>query len=63
MGRRLLRLHRTTRVWRLTARNGLRFVLHRGRRTFAGEARRDVLDERFAIRTSEDVARELGNMK
>lgn len=63
MGRRLLRARRTARVWRLTARNGVRFVLHRGRRTFVGAARKAELDDRFAIRTSEDVARELGNMK
>ena len=63
MGRRSTRVGRTLRVWRLTARNGLRFVVHRGRRTFAREVRKAELDDRFAIRTSEDVARQLGNMK
>ena len=29
----------------------------------ANEARRAALDEQFAVRTAEDVARELGNMK
>lgn len=63
MGRRLTHVRRTLRVWRLTARNGLRFVAHRGRRTFARNVRKAELDSRFAIRTSEDVARQLGNMK
>ena len=60
---RLVRLRRTARVWRLTVRNAARFVVHRGRRTMAGSARKAELDDRFAIRTAEDVARELGNMK
>ncbi len=63
MGRRLTRTGRTLRVWRLTARNAVRFVIHRGRRTLARDARKAELDSRFAIRTSEDVARQLGNMK
>ena len=56
-------LRRTVRVWRLTARRGLfwSWLKIRGRR--AGEARRAALEEAFAIRTAEDVARELGNMK
>ena len=45
------------------ARNGIRFVGHRALRVFVGADRRDELDDRFAIRTSADVARELGNMK
>ena len=45
------------------ARNGARFVLHRGRRSFSRGDRREKLDDRFTIRTAEDVARELGNMK
>jgi predicted unusual protein kinase regulating ubiquinone biosynthesis (AarF/ABC1/UbiB family) len=60
---RAVRLRRTLRVWRLTARNGLRFVVHQARRLITHESRRQELDDRFAIRTSEDVARELGNMK
>ena len=64
MSARAIRLRRTVRVWWLTARNGLRFVVHRLRRLVTpGHERRQALDERFAIRTSEDVARELGNMK
>ncbi len=60
---RLLRVRRTLRVWRLMARNGARFVWHRIRRPFVRGSRRDELDNRLAIRTSRDVARELGNMK
>lgn len=56
-------LVRTGRVWRLTGRRGASWawLQLRGRR--ADEARRTALEERFAIRTAEDVARELGNMK
>ena len=60
---RLRRIERTWRVWRLTIRNGVRFVLHRVRRQFAGEVRRTELDDAFTLRTADDVARELGNMK
>jgi predicted unusual protein kinase regulating ubiquinone biosynthesis (AarF/ABC1/UbiB family) len=61
---RLTRLRRAGRVWRLTARNAVRFAAHRIRRwRTADEARRAELDAQFAIRTSADVARELGNMK
>jgi predicted unusual protein kinase regulating ubiquinone biosynthesis (AarF/ABC1/UbiB family) len=61
---RTTRLRRAARVWRLTARNGVRFAAHRFRRwRAADEHHRAELDEQFAIRTSADVARELGNMK
>jgi predicted unusual protein kinase regulating ubiquinone biosynthesis (AarF/ABC1/UbiB family) len=60
---RLVRYRRTARVWRLTARNGGRYVIHRARRLTVRDHRRDALDQQFAIRTAEDVARELGNMK
>jgi predicted unusual protein kinase regulating ubiquinone biosynthesis (AarF/ABC1/UbiB family) len=50
-------------VWRLTARNALRYVAHWLRRLGKHPERREQLDQQFAIRTSEDVARELGNMK
>lgn len=61
--RRLAHWRRTARVWRLTIRNAGRYVVHRVRRVLHRGDKRDALDERFAIRTSEDVARELGNMK
>ena len=60
---RLLRWRRTARVWRLTVRNGFRFVIHRVRRSGRSDAKQEELDQQFALRTSEDVARELGNMK
>jgi predicted unusual protein kinase regulating ubiquinone biosynthesis (AarF/ABC1/UbiB family) len=50
-------------VWRLTTRNGCRFAAHRVRRVVTRRDRRAALDTDFAIRTSADVARELGNMK
>jgi predicted unusual protein kinase regulating ubiquinone biosynthesis (AarF/ABC1/UbiB family) len=61
--RRLAHWRRTARVWRLTIRNAGRYVVHRVRRLVHRGDKRDALDEQFAIRTSEDVARELGNMK
>jgi predicted unusual protein kinase regulating ubiquinone biosynthesis (AarF/ABC1/UbiB family) len=57
------RLVRQLRVWRLTARNAAHWVTLRARGIGADEARRAELDARFAVRTAEDVARELGNMK
>jgi len=57
------RIRRSSRVWRLTARRGAHWavVRARGRRATAEERAR--LEQQFAIRTAEDVARELGNMK
>ena len=60
---RFVRFRRTARVWRLTARNGIRFAVHRVNRRVRGQRLHAALDEQFAIRTAEDVARELGNMK
>jgi predicted unusual protein kinase regulating ubiquinone biosynthesis (AarF/ABC1/UbiB family) len=60
---RAVRWRRTLRVWRLTARNGVRLGVHRARRRVAPHHQRQALDDHFAIRTSEDVARELGQMK
>src|SRR5438477_11324158 len=56
-------LERQLRVWRLTARRGVHYgtVWVRGRRATAEERAR--LEERFAIRTAEDVAEVLGGMK
>ncbi len=61
--RRRLRLRRNARIWRLTARNGARWVAARTRATGAAEPRREEINRHFAIRTSQDVARELGQMK
>jgi len=57
------RTKRAMRVWRLTARNTSRFVATRIRRLATPEERRAELDAQFAIRSAEDVARELGDMK
>ena len=58
------RLARTGRLWRLGARRGLAFVPHVARRVIAADqTARERLDRQFTIRTAEDVARELGNMK
>src|SRR5438477_10422943 len=56
-------LERQLRVWRLTARRGVHWgiVNLRGRRATAEERAR--LEERFAIRTAQDVAEVLGGMK
>ena len=45
------------------ARNGARFLVHRTKRLVAGPTRHEELDNQFAIRSAQDVARELGNMK
>lgn len=57
------RVERTFRVWRLTARRAAAFAVLKVRGTAASEARRRELEEQFKIRSAEDVARELGNMK
>jgi predicted unusual protein kinase regulating ubiquinone biosynthesis (AarF/ABC1/UbiB family) len=57
------RLDRQQRVWRLTARRAAHFAVLRIRGARADEEARARLEERFAIRSAEDVARELGNMK
>ncbi|CAN5598349.1 AarF/ABC1/UbiB kinase family protein [soil metagenome] len=57
------RLRRAARVWRLTVRRGAAWSVLRVRGVGKDEEERARLDERFAIRTAEDVARELGSMK
>lgn len=57
------RLNRTAKVWKLSARNGTRFAVSKVRGIGSPAQRRAELDEQFAIRTAEDVARELGEMK
>jgi hypothetical protein len=51
------------RVWKLSARNSTRFAVSRVRGIGSPAERRAQLDEQFAIRTAEDVAKELGEMK
>jgi predicted unusual protein kinase regulating ubiquinone biosynthesis (AarF/ABC1/UbiB family) len=56
-------LERQARVWRLTARRGSQWALLKVRGARADEERRAHLEEQFAIRSAEDVARVLGGMK
>jgi predicted unusual protein kinase regulating ubiquinone biosynthesis (AarF/ABC1/UbiB family) len=57
------RLARTARMWRLSARRGADWTAHRVRRAGASDERKAELDTRFVIRSAEDAARELGQMK
>jgi predicted unusual protein kinase regulating ubiquinone biosynthesis (AarF/ABC1/UbiB family) len=57
------RVSRTVRVWRLTARRSAHWAWIKVRGARASDEQRARLEEQFAIRTAEDVARELGNMK
>ena len=56
-------LKRTARIWRLTARRGAHWGVVKVRGAGKDAARRAELEEQFAIRTAEDVASELGQMK
>src|SRR5438874_1321215 len=57
------RLQRQLRVWRLSAKRGLQFLVMKVRGRTATAEKRARLEERFAIRTAEDVAALLGDMK
>ena len=57
------RFRRSAKVWKLSARNSTRFAISKVRGLGSAEERRAELDEQFAIRTAEDVAKELGEMK
>jgi predicted unusual protein kinase regulating ubiquinone biosynthesis (AarF/ABC1/UbiB family) len=57
------RLARSVRMWRLSARRGADWGVHRVRKSVASEEQKAELDTRFAIRSAEDTARELGQMK
>ena len=58
-----VRIQRQATVVRLTVRNGARLVGARALGRVAGEDRRAELEAKATIRTAEDVARELGQMK
>lgn len=58
-----VRAERTFRVWRLTARRGLHLARIKIAGTGADEKRKAELEEQFVIRTAEDAAQVLGNMK
>ena len=57
------RLGRQAKVWKLSARNSARFALAKLQGVGSPAERRAELDQQFAIRTAEDVAAELGQMK
>jgi predicted unusual protein kinase regulating ubiquinone biosynthesis (AarF/ABC1/UbiB family) len=57
------RTARTATIWKLSARNSARLAVAKLRGAASPAARRAELDQAFAIRTAEDVARELGEMK
>jgi predicted unusual protein kinase regulating ubiquinone biosynthesis (AarF/ABC1/UbiB family) len=50
-------------MWKMTARSATRFAGTKARQLVTPAERRAALDEQFAIRTAEDVAKELGEMK
>src|SRR5687768_1357219 len=58
-----VRHRRTAQLVGLGARSGHAWARHRARRVFADAARRDELDTEFQLRTAEQVAATLGNMK
>jgi predicted unusual protein kinase regulating ubiquinone biosynthesis (AarF/ABC1/UbiB family) len=57
------RLERQLRVWRLTARRAAHWSAVRVRGRWASDEERARLEQTFAIRSAEDVAEVLGNMK
>jgi len=61
--RRVDRSARTAAVARFGARTGGAYAAHRARSVFASAARRQELADAFAMRTAEQVAEELGQMK
>ena len=60
---RRVHLERQVRVWRLTARRALHYAQLKIRGRRASEEQRARLEEQFAIRSAEDVAKVLGGMK
>lgn len=56
-------LARNAQLGAVGARSATRYAAHRARRTFAAAERREALDAEFQLRTAEDVAAALGNMK
>src|SRR5262245_9029085 len=50
-------------MWKMTARGATRYAGTKARRMVTPAERRAELDQQFAIRTAEDVAKELGEMK
>jgi len=56
-------VRRSARIYRLTARRSAHFASAKLRGVGRTEAERAAIDETFAIKSAEDVARELGHMK
>lgn len=56
-------LARNARVGAVGARSAGRYAAHVARRTFADAERRETLDQEFQLRTAEDIAATLGDMK
>ena len=54
---------RTAALAKFGARTGGSYATHRARSVFASADRQEALDEAFALRTAEQVAAELGNLK
>ena len=54
---------RSRRLWKLTMRNARRFGVTKAKSLVTPAERRAELDLQFAVRTAEDVAKELGEMK
>ena len=61
--RRSARAARTLELARASSRMGAGWAAHRARRVFASAARREELDASFELRSAEEVAAVLGNMK
>ncbi len=57
------RLARNVGLVKLGARTGTSFATHRARRVFADSERREALDTAFELKTAEQVAETLGQMK
>ncbi|WCO67202.1 AarF/ABC1/UbiB kinase family protein [Iamia majanohamensis] len=56
-------LARNARLGAVGVRSSARYATHRARRTFAAAERREALDTAFQMRTAEEVAATLGDMK
>ena len=56
-------ISRSARLWAVGARRGVAYALGRARHVGADEAAKSELQQQFIIRTAQDVARELGQMK
>jgi predicted unusual protein kinase regulating ubiquinone biosynthesis (AarF/ABC1/UbiB family) len=61
--RHLTTVERTRKMAQFTGRAGAGYAMHRARRAFASAERRDELDRRFQIETTEQAVALLGDMK